>query len=84
MPATFNEAEIADFLAHLDGFRRTLNGRQQQILDTLLEAAASGPGFVTEDGDVEGFALRPDGQPELSPETRRVGRVLRAVSSENV
>lgn len=75
MPQRFTEAEIADFLAQLDGFRRTLGGRQRQILDTLLEAAAVGEGDVSIDPDVEGFAWRPEQPWPVEP--RRVARTIR-------
>ena len=77
MSQAFTEDEIADFLAQLDGWRRTLSTRQQRILDALLEAAA-GEGAAGIEPDVEGFQWRPEhaGQPWLV-EPRRVARVLR-------
>jgi hypothetical protein len=74
MAQPFSEAEIADFLAQLDGFRGTLSSRQRLILDALLEAAAVGDRDVGIDPDVEGFAWRP--QQEWPVEPKRVARVI--------
>jgi hypothetical protein len=73
MSQQFTEAEIADFLAQLDQFRRTLDGRQQRILDTLLEAAAGPMSEV--DSEVEAYVYRTE-QP-WSVEPRRVARAIR-------
>lgn len=75
MAQTFTEAEIADFLAQLDGFRRTLGSRQQRILDTLLEAAAVGGHEPGIDPDVEGFTWQPERPWTVEP--RRVVRAIR-------
>jgi hypothetical protein len=78
MPQRFTEAEIADFLAQLDQFRGSLSGRQQHILDTLMEAAAGGMGAVQDDSEVEGFVYRTEQTWPVEP--RRIARVIRVRS----
>ncbi|MBI2761359.1 MAG: hypothetical protein HYX51_08045 [Chloroflexi bacterium] len=75
MSQQFTEAEIADFLAQLDQFRRTLDGRQQRILDTLLEAAAGTGPMAEVETEVEAYVYRTE-QP-WSVEPRRIARAIR-------
>ena len=75
MAQAFTEDEIADFLAQLDRFRRTLPARQQRILDTLMEAAAMDGGEPGIDPEVEAFAWRPEQPWPVEP--RRVARAIR-------
>ncbi len=83
MAQQFSEAEIADFLAQLDGFRRSLGSRQQRILDALLEAAATGELEAGIDPDVEGFVWQQE-RPVTGygVEPKRIARVLRRVPAD--
>lgn len=80
MPQRFTEEEIADFLAQVDGFRRTLAPRQQHILDTLLEAAAGGATGGGFEADVEGFAWQPEQQWSVDP--KRVVLAVRQAATK--
>lgn len=83
MSQRFSEAEIADFLAQLDGWRRTLGARQQRILDALLEAAATGEMDAGIDPDVEGFSWQQSRETSTTMvEPKRIARVLRRLEAD--